>query len=484
MTRTPITVAHGDGIGPEIMRAVLAILDKAGAELDIDTITIGQALYEQGHSSGMAPDTWDALRRTRIFLKAPITTPQGKGVKSLNVTIRKTLSLYANVRPVRSYEPMLASHAKDIDLVIVRENEEDTYGGIEHQQTREVTQCLKLITRPGCERIARYAFAYAQAHGRRKVTCLSKDNIMKRTDGLFHRVFDEVAADYPDIEHEHHIIDIGTALLATAPQRFDVVLAPNLYGDIISDVAAQVAGSVGIAGSANIGEHIAMFEAVHGSAPDIAGMGIANPSGLLHGAIMMLCHIGQPTIAERIHNAWLCTLEAGIHTGDMFSPEHSREKVNTQEFRDAVMARLGDQPKRLQPVHYGESVRIETKAPSASNPTSINKELVGVDVFVDWVGEANTRDPNTLANALQQCETQALKLQMISNRGTKVWPQGMPETFCTDHWRCRFISETPCSAQAIIDLLSALVKQKHEVIKTENLYTFDGQPGFSLGQGQ
>src|SRR5437868_2624391 len=254
-TKTPITVAHGDGIGPEIMNATLQILEAAGAELDIETIEIGEKVYLRGNSSGIEPGAWESLRRTRVFLKAPITTPQGGGFKSLNVTTRKMLGLYANVRPCVSYHPFVETKHPTMDLVIVRENEEDLYAGIEHRQTADVTQCLKLISRPGSERIVRYAFEYARRNGRKKVTCFTKDNIMKITDGLFHRVFDEIAAEYPDIEKEHWIVDIGAAKMADAPENFDVIVLPNLYGDILSDVAAQIAGSVGLAGSANVSDH-------------------------------------------------------------------------------------------------------------------------------------------------------------------------------------------------------------------------------------
>lgn len=290
---TPITVACGDGIGPEIMAATLAVLDAAGARIKPEFIEIGQSQYLAGHSSGISPDAWDSLRRTKVFLKAPITTPQGGGFKSLNVTIRKTLGLYANIRPCVSYAPFVPTLHPDMNIVIVRENEEDLYAGIEHRQTDDVYQCLKLITRPGCERIVRYAFEYAQSHGRKHVTCMTKDNIMKMTDGLFHKVFDEMAHEYPAISTDHMIIDIGAARLATRPNRFDVIVTPNLYGDIISDIAAELTGSVGLAPSANIGDQCAMFEAIHGSAPDIAGQGIANPSGLLLAAVLMLVHIGQ-----------------------------------------------------------------------------------------------------------------------------------------------------------------------------------------------
>ncbi|MFM7487182.1 MAG: NADP-dependent isocitrate dehydrogenase, partial [Cytophagales bacterium] len=311
-----ITVAYGDGIGPEIMDATLSILEAAGAQLNIEKIDIGEKVYEQGHTSGIAPESWESLRRTKVFLKAPITTPQGGGFKSLNVTTRKTLGLYANVRPCISYHPYVATKHPVMDVVIIRENEEDLYAGIEHQQTDEVTQCLKLITRPGCEKITRFAFEYARAYNRKKITCFTKDNIMKLTDGLFHKVFDEIGAEYPDIEKEHWIVDIGAAKLADSPEAFDMILMPNLYGDILSDVAAQITGSVGLGGSANIGEDYAMFEAIHGSAPRRAGQNIANPSGLLLGAVQMMVYIGQPEVAEKVHNAWLKTLEDGVHTYD------------------------------------------------------------------------------------------------------------------------------------------------------------------------
>jgi Isocitrate/isopropylmalate dehydrogenase len=255
------------------MDAVLHVLDAAGAELEMDEIRVGETVYRQGIQAGIEPESWDVIRRNRVLLKAPITTPQSGGVKSLNVTLRKTLGLYANVRPCRAYHPFVRTKHPGMDVVIVRENEEDTYGGIEHQQTYEVVQCLKLITAPGSERIVRYAFEYARRNQRRKVTCFVKDNIMKLTDGLFHSMFRRVAEEYPDVESESMIVDIGTARLADTPEWFDVVVMPNLYGDIVSDVAAQIAGSVGLAGSANIGRECAMFEAIHGSAPDIAGRG-------------------------------------------------------------------------------------------------------------------------------------------------------------------------------------------------------------------
>lgn len=492
--QVPITVAYGDGIGPEIMDATLKVLAAAGARIAPETIDIGERLYQAGHSSGIAPESWDSLRRTRVFLKAPITTPSGGGYKSLNVTIRKTLGLYANVRPCVSYAPFVATQHPKLDLVIVRENEEDLYAGIEHRQTDEVFQCLKLITRPGCEKIVRYAFEYARANGRKKVTCMTKDNIMKMTDGLFHRVFDEIRAEYPEIETDHMIIDIGAARLATRPELFDVIVTPNLYGDILSDIAAEMTGSVGLAGSANIGEHVAMFEAIHGSAPDIAGQGIANPSGLLLGAVMMLVHIGQPEVAARIHNAWLCALEDGVTTADLHAPaagagataETAHPRLGTQAFAEAVIARLGRLPQTLKPVTYQQTPApraLEVAPPLYVRAPAARKTLVGVDVFV----HQSALSAEALAQRLQVGNTPALALQMITNRGVKVWPGGFPETFCTDHWRCRFAvtaTEGTTTHREIVALLGTLTDAGVDVIKTENLCAFDGVNGYALGQGQ
>src|SRR5215469_5322266 len=289
---TPITVARGDGIGPEIMDATLQVIQEAGAHIEIEEIEVGEKVYLRGINAGIEPSAWESLRRTKVFLKAPITTPQGGGYKSLNVTTRTMFGLYANVRPAVSYYPFVDTKHPDMDGVIIRENEEDLYTGIEYRQTHDMMESLKLISRPGSEKIIRYAFEYARTHNRKKVTCFMKDNIMKMTDGLFHKTFDEIAAGYPDIQKEAWIVDIGAAKMADTPEAFDVIVMPNLYGDILSDVAAQIAGSVGLAGSSNIGEHGAMFEAIHGSAPRRAGQNLANPSGLLLGALLMLVHIG------------------------------------------------------------------------------------------------------------------------------------------------------------------------------------------------
>ena len=479
-TKTKITVAKGDGIGPEIMQATLDIINAAGAQLDIEDVEIGEKVYEKGLSAGISQETWDSLRRTKVFLKAPITTPQGGGFKSLNVTVRKTLGMYANVRPCVSYHPFVSTKHPVMDVVIIRENEEDLYAGIEHQQTHEVTQCLKLISRPGTEKIIRYAFEYAKKYNRKKVTCFTKDNIMKLTDGLFHKVFDEIAPEYPEIEAEHWIIDIGAAKMADTPENFDVIVMPNLYGDVLSDVAAQITGSVGLAGSANIGQEISMFEAIHGSAPRRAGQNMANPSGLLLGAVMMLVHIGQGDIATRVHNAWLKTMEDGVHTYDIYREGVSKEKVGTKEVAQAVIERIGQEPTTLKKVTYEKSEPIAVKT---SGKKADSRKLVGTDVFL----YCEDRDANKLGDSLKECGNDDIELIMISNRGLTVYPNGQPETFCTDHWRCRFMAKdqkSEVSQDTIVALLDRVNKAGFDFIKSEGLYYFDEKPAFSLGQGQ
>ena len=473
-----ITIAKGDGIGPEIMDATLQILNAAGAQLKYEEIEVGEKVYLSGNTSGISDESWETIRRNKIFLKAPITTPQGGGYKSLNVTTRKFLGLFSNVRPCKSYHPFVATKHPVMDMVIIRENEEDLYAGIEHQQTDEVVQCLKLISRPGCEKIVRYAFEYARVNKRKKVTCFTKDNIMKQTDGLFHQVFEEIAKEYPEIENEHWIIDIGAAKMADQPEVFDVIVMPNLYGDILSDIAAQISGSVGMAGSSNIGESCAMFEAIHGSAPRRAGQNLANPSGLINGAILMLKHIGQGDIATKIENAWLKTIEDGYHTYDIYQEGISKEKLGTKEFAQKIIENLGQIPTQLKPV---ENVSNETiKILPYQRKRNQEKTLVGVDLFVHW----NGLDVNELAEKINRKKESDIELTMITNRGIKVWPNGFEETFCTDHWRCRFKAKNTMQNQDIIHLLNNMINSHLDIIKTENLYHFDGKKAYSMGQGQ
>jgi len=475
--KVPITIARGDGIGPEIMDATLKVLNASGAALDYHEVEIGEKVYLSGHPTGIEDSTWDTIRQTKAFLKAPITTPQGGGFKSLNVTIRTTLGLYANVRPCVSYHPFVATKHPEMDVMIVRENEEDLYSGIEYRQSPEVCESIKLISQPGSEKIIRYAFEYAKRNNRKKVTCFVKDNIMKLSDGLFHTVFDEVAKDYPNIEADHWIVDIGAAKLADTPELFDVVVMPNLYGDILSDVGAQIAGSVGLVGSANIGDHGAMFEAIHGSAPRRAGQNVANPSALMLASVLLLLHVGQKKEAEAVHNAWLKTIEDGVHTYDIFKDGVSKQKVGTKEFADAVAGNLGQAPAKLKAVSYGES-KAEKEPAFERTPIKVKRKLVGTDIYFYSNLSLEEFTKNMTSESYGE-----FHLEMISNRGARVYPGGMPETFCVDQWRVRFMHEGLCTQEDIIVLMKNLAKSRWDIIKTEHLYEFDGQPGFSSPKG-
>lgn len=482
MDKKRIAVAYGDGIGPEIMEAVIKVLNASGAPLAYDEIPIGEKVYLSGNTSGIEPSAWDVLKTNRVLLKAPITTPQGGGYKSLNVTMRKMLGMYSNVRPCKSYAPYVPTHFPELNLVIVRENEEDLYAGIEYQQTPETVHDIKLITRTGTEKIIRYAFEYARIHGRKKISCMTKDNIMKHTDGMFHKVFDEVAKEYPNIQTDHYIIDIGAARIADDPGRFDVIVTLNLYGDIISDIAAEVSGSVGLCGSANIGDDFAMFEAIHGSAPDIAGKNLANPSGLLNAACMMLDHLGLNAYSANIQNALLKTLEDGIHTGEIYKEGISTAKVGTHEFAQAIIERLGQVPQGFKAIQPAANETVSVKK---FEMATAQMEMKGLDVYVH-------HDPalgiESLGDKLLEASKGIFELKMITNRGLKVYPERFVEGHLCDQFRCRFVKTKDYSQNAqqsdMIQLLTALNEAGIVINKTEGLYFANGQRAFSLAQGE
>lgn len=494
---TPITIAFGDGIGPEIMESTLQILKAAEARLTFNIIEVGKNIYEKGFNSGLMPSAWEELNNTKVLLKAPITTPQGGGYKSLNVTMRKKLGLYANVRPVSSFHPFVATKHPKMDVVIVRENEEDLYTGIEHRQTEQSYQCLKIITKSGCEKIIRYAFEYAVKNNRKKVTCFSKDNIMKMTDGLFHNVFNEIAKEYPNIANDHYIIDIGTARLAAKPEIFDVIVTLNLYGDIISDVAAEISGSVGLAGSANIGKEFAMFEAIHGSAPDIAGKNIANPTGLIQAAVMLLVHIGQYDIANKVRNALFKTIEDGLHTADIFNEKTSKQKLGTKEFTEAVIENLGNNPSQLPAADFkavDSNDIVQNRAESAFKP--VTKNLIGFDLFIDWQNEFDD-----LISVINKLESEKLEIKTITAKGLVMWPQidkhNQP-VYPKGQTILRFVgkgitgknsndiidAKKSISHLDLIEMLNIFANNNIDFIKYEGLYLFDGKPGYSSGQGE
>ncbi len=475
-----IIVAYGDGIGPEIMDATLYVLKEAKAKISIASIQIGQQLYNKHYTSGIDQMAWDTIAKGDVLLKAPITTPQGGGYKSLNVTLRKSLGLYANIRPAKSFAPFVWTLHPNLDVVIIRENEEDIYAGIEYRHTHNVYESIKLISQTGSQKIIRYAFEYARSQGRKKVTCVVKDNIMKFTDGIFHKIFNEVALEYQDIESNSILVDIGIAKIATKPENFDVIVTSNLYGDIISDLVAEISGSVGLAGSANIGQNYAMFEAVHGSAPDIAGLGIANPSGLLNAAIMMLAHIDQPDCASLIDNALKKTIEDGIHTADIYNPQNSKAKVSTMEFAYAVGSRLGQQPSLLRKTQYQLSANLSTKE-QATIDTSEVKKLVGADVFINTI----INNPDELAQKILSIGDKNFKLISIAHKGLKVWPDHANAHIIGDHWCCRFMGNNEdLTHQNTAQLLALLADQGIDFIKIEHLYTFNNHSGYSLSQGE
>lgn len=426
-SQTPIeiAVAYGDGIGPEIMRATLSCLEALGAPLAIREIEVGEKVYLQGEKSGISESSWEILRSTKAFLKAPVTTPQGGGFRSLNVTIRSALGLYANVRPCVAYPPFVETLHPQMDVVIIRENEEDLYTGIEYTPVNDTAIALKIITETGCQRIIRYAFEYARLHGRKKVTCFTKDNIMKQTDGMFHKIFDRMKEEYPDIESEHWIVDIGAAKLADTPEQFDVIVLPNLYGDILSDVAAQIAGSVGLAGSANIGTSGAMFEAIHGSAPRRAGQNIANPSGLILASVMMLSHLQLHEEAEKLHNAWLKTIEDGIHTYDIYQEGVSKKKVGTKEFASHVIERLGSRPQKLKAVSYEQRglSHKEFSSKALKDSSSEDKKVVTASDFFFVPKSLHYTDiESSIQHLKDEASRLGLELIKVSSRGNTIWP--------------------------------------------------------------
>ena len=458
-----ICVAYGDGIGPEIMKSVIKVLNAAQVKLTYTIVDIGEKVYLSGISSGITSEGWNAIFQNKVLLKGPMTTPLGGGYKSINVTLRKKLGLFANIRPVKSYEPYIDCNAKNMDIVIVRENEEDLYSGIEYQTTANSYVAVKLISEESSRRIIRYAFDYAMLNQRQTITCITKNNIMKLSDGCFARVFDEIAQEYPTINHKHMIVDIGAARIASKPSQFDVVVTLNLYGDIISDIAAEAAGAVGIAGSGNIGSDYAMFEAVHGSAPDIARQGKANPSGLLNAATMMLRHLDMQDKAQQIEEAWLQTIKSGIQTVDL--DNRPGKFVTTSQFTDAIINNLDLRPKLL---------TSKTSSHITSKIAKVHKthKVVGCDIYVR---SANCQYFNNLV-------FKSMKLKFIGYKGLVIWP-GEVRYDELDMLQFRFIKDN-CSQQDILEIQTEIIAAQFEIVMFSLLSEYDGADGFSKGQGE
>ncbi|MTH94823.1 NADP-dependent isocitrate dehydrogenase [Roseibium sp. RKSG952] len=472
----PITIAPGDGIGPEIMDATLRCVKAAGAQLAIKQIDIGRRMYDAGFKTGIHPDGWQTLRETGVFLRGPVSYPEHGFYETLNVALRRYLDMYANVRWAVSRSPFVTTQQPKMDVVVIRDNLEDVYTGIEHRLTSDVCHGLKMISRSAAENIIRFAFEFAVANNRKKVSCFTKDHVLPITDGLFHEVFDDIGQDFPEIETDHWNVATGTARLAIAPGQFDVIVTSSMYGSIVSETAVAICSSPAIPVSTNYGEHFSMFAANHGSAPDISGKGTANPSGLLLAAMFMLGHLNQCDAALRIHNAWLKTIEDGVHTDDIFRPGISSERVGTQDFADAVIERIGRIPEHLKPAS-SFARRVPTIVAKNSSSHSPVQELVGIDLYI----KHDQIKPQELANRLiTMTAGVSLDLIMILNRGNNVWPLSFRETLLTDEWFCRFkfANKHSNSYDMACQFMQVLTANGLHITKTENLYTFDGHPGF------
>jgi len=481
-----IAVARGDGIGPEIMKAVLNIFDAANVPLEYEYVEMGKWVFDKGFSNGMTPEAKQTIEALGILLKGPMETPKGKGVKSVNVTARKTWNTYANNRVFQSLHGVDTVFSKagiPIDITVVRENIEDTYGGIEHMLTHDVALSRRFITRPGSMQLIRYAFELAKKKNARRITCGHKANIMKLTDGLFLECFYEVAKDFPGLKADDVIVDDLCMKLVTRPDNFDVVVLTNLQGDIVSDLCAGLVGGLGFAPSANIGDHISIFEAVHGTAPDIAGRNIANPTALLLSGLSMLQHIGLTGNASTIENALLFTLESGVHTGDF--GDKKIPPVNTTQFADAIIGNFGKKPqlnpKEIIPNKPGSPTpfKLEENAMMVSTETE-NERIVGVDLFIE-----SDEQPGEIARQCEQHAGEKFNLVNISNRGTQVWPTGSVYTNLVNQYNVRFesLENETLSQQDVIGLYVSM-SGNFKICSLELLNMWGEKRGYSLAQGQ
>src|SRR3954467_352680 len=472
-----ITVLPGDGIGPEVVDAALAIIKATGAPVEFEKCEAGARAFKQGVATGIPKDTIESIERTRVVLKGPLETPIGHGSRSANVTLRTLFETYGNIRPVRELPGVqTAFTGRNLDIVIVRENIEDLYAGIEYMQTPGVAEGLKLISREGCEKIVKLAFAFAIAEERKRVHCATKSNIMKLTEGLLQHTFEEFAPQYPSIESKHILIDNAAHQLAMRPEQFDVIVTTNMNGDILSDLTSGLTGGLGFAPSANIGNDVSIFEAVHGSAPDIAGKNKANPTALVLSAAMMLRHIGEGKAANDVEQAVLVTLESGIRTSDMMGVD---KPASTTDFTEAVISNLGKRSKLSPPKEYTR-VELPAAQPGVNVVRAASRRLVGFDVYIE-----STLEPKALASELEKLTTTSpVSLQMISNRGAMVFPASDRRVSLVDHYRCRFVLRDTAGKLGDAEILSLLgsVGAKYRWMHIEKLQEFDGDPAYSKSQ--
>jgi isocitrate dehydrogenase len=476
---TLVTLIPGDGIGPEVVDSARRIVEASGAPIEWEPRQAGAEVFKQGLPSGVPQDTIDSISRSRVVLKGPLETPVGFGEKSANVTLRKLFETYANVRPAREFPGVVTPYSgRGIDLVVVRENVEDLYAGIEHMQTPGVAQCLKVISRKGCEKIVRLAFEFARAEGRSSVACATKSNIMKLTEGLLKRTFEEIAPDYPEIESWHVIVDNCAHQLVKRPEQFDVIVTTNMNGDILSDLTSALVGGLGFAPSANLGSDVAIFEAVHGSAPKYAGKNTINPTAMIGAAVMMLRHLNLFEQAAAIENALLCTLEQGTLTRDVVGDAGA---ASTTAFTDAIIANLGNESASWPAREYRPLKMPEiTRDPVMVRPAV--RRVAGIDVFVEFGGT-----PDELGTSMQRLvESSPVELKIVDNRGTRVFPATGTPTDCVDAWRCRFIMRDSAAGLSDADLLNLLSRlaEEHRFTHIEKLHEFDGAQAYSKAQGE
>jgi isocitrate dehydrogenase len=477
--RTPVTVIAGDGIGPEVVNAARRVVDASGASIEWEEREAGAEVFKRGLPSGVPQETIDSIARTRVALKGPLETPVGFGEKSANVTLRKLFETYANIRPAREFPGVPTPYSgRGIDLVVVRENVEDLYAGIEHMQTPGVAQCLKIISRKGCEKIVRLAFEFARAEGRTSVACATKSNIMKLTEGMLKRTFEEIAPEYPEIEAWHVIVDNCAHQLVKRPEQFDVIVTTNMNGDILSDLTSALVGGLGFAPSANLGSDVAIFEAVHGSAPKYAGKDTINPTAMIGAAVMMLRHLRYFDQAAAIENALLVTLEQGTLTRDVVGDEKA---ASTTAFTDAIIANLGSTSSAWPAREYRPlKVPDLPRDPVFVRPSS--RRVAGVDIFVEFGGT-----PEELGGRVERLvESSPVELRIVDNRGTRVYPPTGTPTDCVDAWRCRFMVRDSTGELSDGDLLTLLARLAEDLRFThvEKLHEIDGAPGFSRAQGE
>jgi len=478
MSKHRVTLIPGDGIGPECVNAAVDIINATGVEIEWIERHAGERVFAEGIASGVRPDTIDSINDTRLVLKGPLGTPVGYGEKSANVTLRKLFETYANIRPVRELPGVHTPYSgRGIDLVVVRENVEDLYAGIEHMQTPDVAQCLKLISAKGSEKIIRLAFEFARSEGRKSVACATKSNIMKLTEGEMKRTFERIAPEYPEIEAWHVIIDNCAHQLVKKPEQFDVIVTTNMNGDIISDLTSALVGGLGFAPSANLGSDVAIFEAVHGSAPKYAGKNVINPTAVVLSGMMMLKHLGEFEAAEAVEHAVLVTLGQGKLTGDVVGYDKG---VSTSDYTKAVMENLGQRAEGWK-VRSASPIKLPKLSRDQVFRPATTKEVVGGDIFVE-----SSLVPAVLGPSLETIAAESrLRLKMISNRGTKVYPEGNPNIDCVSHHRCRFVArEGEAITFADVLALAEKVNATHEVCHIERLLVIDGAPGFTKAQGE